>query len=91
MLSAGTPAFGQTTALFLDSQAGDFIGGGPPSRTVTPPSSAFTITRSANTIAVSVQGTAVGDWWALRFSALDNGVLAVGTYSPGRREPFSDP
>ena len=90
-LTAGTPAFSQTTALLLDSQAGDFVGGGPPSRTLTPPTAAFSVTESQNTISIGVQGAAIEDRWSLRFSALDNGLLAVGTYSPARREPFSDP
>ena len=90
-LTAGTPAFSQTTALLLDSQAGDFVGGGPPSRTLTPPTAAFSVTQSQNTISISVQGAAIEDRWSLRFSALDNGLLAAGTYSPARREPFSDP
>ena len=91
-LAVGSPVVAQTTALFLDSQAGDFVGGGPPSRTLAPPSAAFSITRSAaNTIAISVQGATVGDWWTLRFSAIDNSVLTVGTHASARREPFSDP
>src|SRR5262245_4332780 len=77
----------QTTALFFDSQAGDYIGAGQVA-TYTPVDATFTATNSGGTT-VSVNGPSFSFWWTLQFKAAGATPPAVGTYEMARRAPFT--
>jgi hypothetical protein len=85
------PARAQTfTVLHIDSEAGDFIGGGEV-RTFTPAQATFSITRSGRTIQARVRTPDVDNWWQLEFVAPEPDLqLAVGTYAPVFRTPFNE-
>lgn len=79
----------QTTVLFLDSQPGDYIGGGT-QHTVTPATGAFTVSRNFdNGVSLSVNTT--GGIWSLAFSAPGDATLTAGTYDHATRWPFQSP
>jgi hypothetical protein len=87
---AGTSsADAQTTALFLDSQAGDYVGGGV-QRTLTPADSTFQIYTDLwrqNDIAILVDGPT---FWSLDFAAADMAPLQAGSvYQGATRNPFT--
>ena len=84
-LASATPAHAQTTALFLDSQPGDYVGQGV-QRTYTPADGTFQIsTFSSNAVGVSVTGPNFSFWWSLNFAAATGVPLTVGTYESARR------
>ena len=80
----------QTTALYLDSQPGEPLGGGI-QRTYTPADGAFQVTRNnKNGVSVSVIGPSFSFSWYLDFAAAGNADLAVGAYESARRYPFAE-
>jgi hypothetical protein len=85
-----SPARAQTTALFFDSQPGEFIGGGPPPRTFTTANATFTAVREGNAVRIVVDGASLTPWH-VSFVGADNLPLAVGTYSSVRAAAFAAP
>ena len=84
-LTSATSVQGQTTALFFDSQPGDYIGQGV-QRTYTPADGTFEITPAGpNAATVSVTGPSFSFWWSLRFSTAAGVPLTVGSYGSARR------
>ena len=79
----------QTTILFLDSQAGDYIGGGV-QQTVTPATGSFTLSRNFDN-GVSVSVNTGGGTWSLAFAAPGDATLTTGTYDNATRWPFQSP
>ena len=90
-LATAPLAHAQTTALYFDSQAGDYIGAGPPPRTYTPPDATFAVSRYRNGVSLRVDGPTLAYWWTLTFVAVDDAPLAVGSYVSARRAPFASP
>jgi hypothetical protein len=82
-------AHAQTTILFLDSQSGDYIGGGV-QQTVTPANGSFIAARNFDN-GVSVQVNAAGGGWSLAFAAPGDALLVPGTYDNATRWPFQSP
>jgi hypothetical protein len=87
--AASAPAHAQTTALFLDSKPGDFIGQGF-EYNYTPAEAAFQATRNGkNGVTVSVVGPSFSFDWLLSFSAAGDAPLAAGSYTAAQRYPFA--
>lgn len=82
-------AHAQTTALFVDSEAGDWIGQGL-QQTFTPADGTFQVLSTGrNRVQVSVNGQAFSFWWRLDFAAAGNVPLVVGAYESARRLSFT--
>ena len=76
------------TSLVLDSEPGDYIGGGL-GLTLRPADGTFTVERQIdNCVSVSFHGE---DWWMLDFCAPDAGTLIPGPYEGATRFPFQEP
>src|SRR6266849_5775531 len=76
------------TQLFLNSQAGDYIGQGQ-GRLITPADGTFTASRNFdNGVSVDFAGTAPGDFWSLDFAAPMGTTLVPGVYEGATRWPF---
>lgn len=82
----------QTTALYFDSQPGDFVGKGV-EQTWTTADLTFTPTVSSNggRVSFSAINWAHSTWWYLDFAAPSGTALAVGTYENATRYPFQLP
>ena len=79
----------QTTALVLDSQAGDFIGLGA-QQTYLPQDATFSIFGTPDSrVTVSVVGPGFSFLWNMEFAAPSGVPLTVGTYPHARRLPFT--
>jgi hypothetical protein len=87
VLSARAEA--QTTILFLDSQPGDYIGGGV-QHTVMPATGSFTASRNFDN-GVSISVNTSGGVWSLAFAAPGDATLTPGTYDHATRWPFQSP
>ena len=86
--AASRPAQGQTTALWMDSQAGDWVGGGK-LWSYTPVDATFTAS-PGTTVSISV--VASGESfvrWSLNFRAAGATRPVVGVYESARRAPFT--
>ena len=79
----------QTTALALNSQPGDFIGGGI-NQTFTPADGIFTPSRNFSN-GISVQFNGGPHFWFLDFAAPLGAPLATGVYEGATRWPFQSP
>ena len=89
-LSSAEPVGAQTTYLALDSEPGDFIGGGI-SQTFTPAEGDFDASRNFdNGVTVNFNGGAF-NLWTLDFAAPGDAALAVGAYENATRFPFQSP
>ena len=82
----------QTTALYLDSEPGDFIGQGV-ERTWTSSELTFRVLSSSpSTFWIRGDNFSSGStWWDLQFAAPANSVLTPGTYEDAIRYPFQSP
>jgi hypothetical protein len=89
ILFAPSIARAQTTALYFDSQAGDYIGQGV-ERTWTTADLTFTASASTDRSSVSLSAIAAGysTWWYLNFAAPSGTPLAPGSYENATRAPF---
>ncbi len=88
-LLLAAPAAAQTTALFLDSPAGEPIGQGR-RVTITAADAAFTVRYNAkNSVEFSVIAPGYSFFWYLDFSVPSGTALTVGSYSGARRYPFA--
>lgn len=86
---SASAAHAQTTALFMDSQPGDYIGKGV-QHTYTPSDGAFTVSRNYNNgVSLTAIGPAYSFWWYFDFAASGKVPLGVGTYDSARRYPFA--
>ena len=89
MAIASSPVHAQTTALFLDSQTGDYIGQGL-EYTYTPGQATFQLTgNSKNGVTISVQGSTTSNYWSLNFAAAGGVPLAAGAYESASRLWFT--
>src|SRR2546427_2344233 len=76
------------TLLFLNSQAGDYIGQGA-GRLITPANGTFTASRNFdNGVNVDFDGSAPGDFWSPDLAAPMNAALVPGAYEGATRWPF---
>ncbi len=74
----------------LDSQPGDFIGGGQ-KQTFTPATGIFAISRNFdNGVSITFNGGAPS-FWTFNFTAPFNGTLMPGAYENATRFPFQSP
>lgn len=90
VLGVGLPgaSAAQTTALYFDSEFGDYVGQGKQS-TFTPATTTITVSRNyANGISFSVTAGPIYGWGG-DFSAADNALLTVGMYTNAHRFPFT--
>jgi len=79
-------AYGGSTGLTMQSDPGDYIGGG--TTWTYGADSSFGVYGSRSFASVSVDG-ANGDWWYLDFEPAAGDVLAPGTYTGATRYPFN--
>src|SRR5688572_23896766 len=89
-LFAAVPAVAQaqTTALFLDSQSGDYIGQGL-DYNYTPAQATFEATRNGKSgVTIKVQGATLSDYWYVELAAAGGVPLSVGAYEAATRLPF---
>jgi hypothetical protein len=78
-------AAGAYTALAIDSEPGDYVGGGQQLE-YAPPGATFSVsTGGPGSVFVQVFGPAGGDFWNMSFAAAGAGTLAVGTYENAQR------
>jgi Divergent InlB B-repeat domain/Viral BACON domain len=84
LLAFARAADAQTTALFFDSQAGDYIGAGV-QHTYLPSDATFAVTRSSiNSVSAQVDGPSFSFWWSLDFGRLGEAALTPGAYGGAR-------
>ncbi len=77
--------------LTMDSQPGDYIGGGQ-FHQYTPDDGTFSVTSSSGGQQVRVRFSGEpGTWWTLTFQAPDGTTLTRGPYEDATRAPFSSP
>jgi len=89
VVASASSADAQTTALFFDSQQGDYIGAGI-QRSYTAADATFQIrTYSAGNFDISVIGPSYDFWWYLHFAAANGAPLQVGLYPWATRWPFT--
>jgi hypothetical protein len=81
------PAAAQTTALFVDSQPGDYVGGGR-THTHVPPDATFDLQASSASAGVFLWVDGTDFWWSVELKPPTTSALAVGTYAPARRGRF---
>lgn len=81
----------QTTLLILDSQPGDYIGGGT-KQTFTLADGGFTARQNFDGgVSVSFIAPEYAHWWSLDFAAAGDAPLTPGLYDAATRFPFQDP
>ncbi len=83
-----TPARAQTTALFMDSQPGDWVGAGK-QWSYTSADATFQIIQNSWDTAVSVSVHSANTFWSAEFMAANGAKLAAGTYGMATRYPFT--
>lgn len=83
-------AHAQTTAMFFDSQPGDYIGGGRKTSLNSVDANFSAARDDANKIHVSITGPGFSTFWYLDFRAPGQGPQPVpGTYTTARRASFT--
>jgi hypothetical protein len=83
--TAVSPAQAQTTALYLDSRPGDYVGEGIQYNYAVPHAT-FQVTRNnKNGVSVAIATAVTSDYWYLDFSAAGDVPLTVGAYESTRR------
>lgn len=86
LATAGTAA-AQSTAVYFNSQPGDYIGQGL-QQTFTPPNWTFDVDRTSNGVHVRLTGST---WWDVYLVAPQAAVLTPGVYDGAERWPFQSP
>ena len=87
VLLFGTSSYGQVTSLTLNSDPGDFIGGGQ-FTFLTPSDGSFSASQNFDQgVSISFFGQP-GVFWFLDFAAPNNQLLTVGSYLGATRFPF---
>jgi hypothetical protein len=91
VLAAFRPAAAQTTALQLDSQPGDFIGGAQ-QRTLTPAVATFAGSTSADhsRVTITLSGADFSNSWNTVFAAPAGSPLVPGVYENATRFPLQN-
>ena len=79
-------AYGGSTRVNMDSDTGDYIGGGQQWR-YSPANARIEATGTRRHVSFSVTG-ADGSWWSADFAAPQSDILAPGTYAGAKRYPF---
>jgi hypothetical protein len=89
---SAAPARAQSTTLYLNSQAGDYIGGGV-SQSYTTADGVFNARSSngAQHVAISFNTPTYSHWWYLDFAAPTGLPLTAGGYDGATRYPFQSP
>ena len=78
------------TLLFLESEEGDYIGGGITRRRTTA-DGVFTVSRNYdNGVSIRFDGSPLSNYWMLDFAGPMETALAPGTYEGAYRFPFQD-
>jgi hypothetical protein len=92
LLAVPAGASAQTTELFLDSQPGDFVGGGI-KQTFTVLDGNFTANHNFvnNGVSINFNAPSFTHFWNLDFAAADNAPLVPGVYEGAVRFPFQGP
>src|SRR5687767_11264851 len=92
LLAASAEAQTGTTALYFDSQPGDYIGQGI-QRTWTETDLAFSATASGDRsrVTISANGPTFSTRWSLDFAAPQGVPLTPGVYEYATRYPFQEP
>ena len=93
VVSAAAPraAHAQTTALFFDSQAGDYVGGGQVATYTTADASFTATTTTYGGTTIRLTAPSYLQSWSLTFKAAGAVLLpGPGTYETARRAPFSE-
>ena len=86
----GTGAHAQVTSLRLNSDPGDYIGGGQ-FTFLTPSDGTFSAQQNFDQgVSISFLGQP-GTFWLFEFAAPNKQLLTVGTYMGATRFPFQDP
>jgi hypothetical protein len=85
-------AFSSTAATYLslNSQPGDYIGGGV-AQTLTPANGTFSVTNSTSTVSISFHTPDYSQFWYLNFGAPSAFKFAKGQYAGAQRTPFRAP
>ena len=85
-----SPASAQTgtTALFIDSQTGDTVGGGT-THTVEPADASFSVSSFSNRVSVQVTAPSFTPHWFLDFSVPTGQQVQPGEYINARQWPFT--
>lgn len=86
-LGAATSVAGQSTAVYFNSQPGDYIGQGL-QQTFTPPTWTFSTSRPGNGVHVGLNGPT---WWDVYLVAPQDAQLTPGVYDGAERYPFQSP
>jgi len=79
-----------TTYLYLNSQPGDFVGGGI-KQTLTPADGTFSVSNGANTVNVAFNTPTYSQFWYLDFGSPLSMKFARGQYVSAQRTPFRGP
>lgn len=88
LMFLATTARAQVTSLSLNSDPGDFVGGGQ-TIFLTPADGTFTANQNFdNGVSVNFEGNQLGQFWFMDFAAANNAPLTVGTYTGAMRFPF---
>jgi hypothetical protein len=91
ILAFSASAGAANTVLILNSQPGDYIGGGI-KQTFTPADGAFTVSTTYNGgVQVSFQTPNFSSWWYLDFGPPSGQTLSVGEYERAQRFAFHSP
>lgn len=79
-----------STYLYLNSQPGDYIGGGE-MLTLTPADGTFSVTNSSSTVSVSFNTADFSQFWTLDFGSPESVKFAKGQYVGAQRTAFRSP
>ena len=79
-----------TTYLYLNSQPGDYIGGGI-KQTFTPADGTFSVSNATNSVNVAFHTPNYSQWWYLNFGSPKTMKFTRGQYVGAQRTPFRGP
>ena len=90
LLTTATWATAGVTSIVLNSDPGDYIGGGE-FVVYGESDGAFLAQTNGNVVGVYFNTPTFSHWWQLEFAAADGQLLTVGTYEGAVRHPFEGP
>ena len=90
LLISPIPARAQTTLLALQSQPGDYVGGGL-NQSFNEVDGTFQVNVFSNDVNVNFHTPSYSHYWNLAFGAPDHAPLVVGVYESATRAPFRGP
>ncbi len=88
--SGAASASAATTYLYLNSQPGDYVGGGA-TYNFTPADGTFTVTNGSSTVNVFFNTSDYSQSWTLQFGTPQSMNFAKGQYVGAQRTPFRSP